>query len=351
VEEKDTKLIVELIEEVSNRPGSEVRVTPMVGDASTRRYYRVAVVDAGGQRSFVAMILPDDPHVSDEISAGRPPAELPFVNLARHLSRVGLRVPRIELEAVARGALILEDLGETLLIHRVGEASRARRLEWYRAAVDLLVRMHERMWPAPPGCVAGERRFDYELLRWELDHYREWGAEALRGEALPASVRAQLDAAFDELARELARLPIGFVHRDYQSRNLMVVADSPSPESLAIIDFQDAFAGPRIYDLVALLNDSYVDLDEEFKREMIGRYAAARGLDSNELYREFVLTSLQRKLKDGGRFVFIDRVRGNPKFLPFIDASFSRVREYLGQLNGHAALKDALAGADPTRFG
>ena len=33
---------------------------------------------------------------------------------------------------------------------------------------------------------------------------------------------------------------------------------------LVVIDFQDALQGPRQYDLVALLRDSYVELDRDF---------------------------------------------------------------------------------------
>jgi hypothetical protein len=221
---------------------------------------------------------------------------------------------------------------------------------WYEAAVDLLAELHTAMWPIPDGCEAAHREFDVALLRWELDHYREWGAEALLGPLDPGR-RGRLDAAFDALAAEIAELPRGFVHRDYQSRNLMVTADAPRPKSLVVIDFQDALAGPRVYDLVALLNDSYVDVPFGLQRRIIARYADRRGLDAAALAREFELVTVQRKLKDGGRFVFIDRVRGNPSFLPFVDVSFGRVRAALGRLDGHAALKSALAETDPSRFG
>ena len=104
------------------------------------------------------------------------------------------------------------------------------------------------------------------------------------------------------------------MHRDYQSRNLMVRAG----EALCWIDFQDALLGPRVYDLVALLNDSYQVFDRAFVEARLDDYARARGLDAAEraaLGREFDLVTVQRKLKDAGRFVFIDRVKQNPSFL------------------------------------
>jgi hypothetical protein len=198
--------------------------------------------------------------------------------------------------------------------------------------------------------VAKTRLFDYDLLRWELDHYREWGVEALREKPLDPVVRKRLDRVFDDLAREATSLPKGFVHRDYQSRNLMVIDPAPDPGSLAIIDFQDALIGPRVYDLVALLNDSYVILPDTLKEEMVQRYAERMSLDPSTISDEFHLVTVQRKLKDGGRFVFIDRVKNNPSFLQYVEGSFQRVRSALARISGHGELKDALAEADPIHF-
>ena len=115
----------------------------------------------------------------------------------------------------------------------------------------------------------------------------------------------------------IERTPYGFVHRDYQSKNLMV---RPGGE-LALIDFQDALVGPRVYDLVALLCDSYVALDVALQESMIDRYAAMRHIDRESLRQEFWWVALHRKLKDAGRFVFIDRIRGNPDFLRWFPQS------------------------------
>ena len=130
----------------------------------------------------------------------------------------------------------------------------------------------------------------------------------------------------------------------------MVVGDEPSPDNLTIIDFQDAMNGPRIYDLVALLNDSYIDHEYGFKQEMIRLYAKRAGLVREELEAEFHLVSVQRKLKDAGRFVFIDRVKGDPSYLPYVKGSLGRVRDSLERLSGHERLKTALAEADPASF-
>src|SRR6185437_7697834 len=165
-------------------------------------------------------------------------------------------------------------------------------------------------------------------------HFREWGLDA-RDRALPAEERARFDALSDRLARRIAGWSRGFVHRDYQSRNLMV-REQGAGLSVTWIDFQDALLGPRVYDLVALLNDSYQSFDRAFIDDRLDDFSAAAGLDAAEraaLGREFDVVTVQRKLKDAGRFVFIDRVKKNPAFLPYFEPSLAKVRAALERLS------------------
>ena len=107
--------------------------------------------------------------------------------------------------------------------------------------------------PASPSPAPSTR----SCTTWELHHFREWGLEAWSGKKPSASERARARRAPSAgIAEQLAAAPRGFTHRDYQSRNLMV-----KDGELVVIDFQDALQGPRQYDLVALLRDSYVELD------------------------------------------------------------------------------------------
>jgi len=311
--------------------------------ASTRRYFRLSLGHAEFSTA-VLMALPDD---AKERGTGK---ELPFVNVQRYLRAASLKVPAIYLDAASEGAVLLEDLGTVTFNQKILPLDSASVERWYMAAVELLARMHTSMWPIPAGCVAAERYFDYKLLRSELDHFREFGVEARTGNTLTSERRALLDAAFDCLAAEIDALPKGFVHRDYQSRNLMVKGDYAHPDCLTVIDFQDAFIGPRTYDLVALLNDSYVEISDDTRERIIERYAVLRGLPVAEIRAEFHLITVQRKLKDGGRFVFMDKVRGDPSFLCFVDTSFARVASSLKQLEGHMELKQILAQAAPEFF-
>lgn len=305
----------------------------MPGGASTRRYLRVRTPDA----SLVAMFVPDAR--PEEITAGPARARWPFLEVHELLHGRGVRVPRLLAESCDEGLLLLEDLGDETLAAFL-ERAPSRRAEVYRVAVDDLARAQRALAALPEGSVIATRAFDETLLRWELDHFREWGLDA-RDRALPEDERARFDAIADRLARRIAAWPRGFVHRDYQSRNLMVRAGDAL--ELVWIDFQDALLGPRVYDLVALLNDSYQSFDRGFIEARLDDFAAAAGMDADEraaIGREFDVVTVQRKLKDAGRFIFIDRVKKNPSFLPYFEPSLAKVRGALARLSDEDDMRE-----------
>jgi aminoglycoside/choline kinase family phosphotransferase len=340
----------------TGRDASAAPVRRLAGHASMRSYWRVGTPGGWPPRepvearsSHVVMVMPPDAR-PEEVTKGGPPAVDPFLDVQRFLRRLGARVPAVVafLQDDPRGGLmVLEDLGDEMLETRLLAGDPPGPL--YERAVDALADLRARAERVGEGerapCVAFTRAFDHDLYLWELHHFREWLLEAWKGATLSPAERGVVDREFERIARALDAEPKGFTHRDYQSRNLMVL---PSGEQ-AIIDFQDALLGPRQYDLVALLRDSYVELPGELVERMIRRYldrlAAAGGprLELEPFRQLFDLLTVQRKLKDAGRFVFIDRVKKNPGFLPSIPASLRYVREALARRPELAELQEVLA--------
>jgi aminoglycoside/choline kinase family phosphotransferase len=281
----------------------------------------------------------------EEVTKGAAPAVDPFVDVQGYLARVGVRVPAIlgfYQDDPRGGLMVLEDLGDEMLETRLLAGDAARPL--YERAIDQLARLRAHAEARPGGCLAFGRAFDHDLYLWELHHFREWLLEAWKGRALSPAEREVVDREFDAIARALDAEPKGFTLRDYQSRNIMVL---PSGEQ-AVIDFQDALLGPRQYDLVALLRDSYVELPPDLVDDMVRRYLerlAAEGgprLAYDPFRAAFDLLTVQRKLKDAGRFVFIDRVKRNPGFLPSIPASLRYVRDAFARRPDLARLREVL---------
>jgi aminoglycoside/choline kinase family phosphotransferase len=258
----------------------------------------------------------------------------PFLEVRSLLEERGVRVPRLLAEARERGLLLVEDLGRTLAEHLAVHP--AEREQLYALAVRELARAQVALEPLPEASVVRLRAFDEALLGFELDHYREWALEA-RGKTLDTSERAVFDGARAWLVAALGSLPRGFVHRDYQSRNLLVTrAPRTGARELGWIDFQDALLGPRAYDLVALLCDSYQPFDRAFVERRLDEYATERGLSEEArlgLGREFDLVTVQRKLKDAGRFVFIEKKKNDPSFLRFVEPTVAIVRQALARVS------------------
>jgi hypothetical protein len=326
----------------TGRGADALPVKRLAGHASMRSYWRVGEPPA----SHVVMVMPVGAK-PEEVTKGGPPAEEPFVDVQRYLATIGVRVPAVLGFERDEGLMVLEDLGDDMLETRL--LAGAPRAPLYEAAIDQLARLRAAAEARPGGCVAFTRAFDRDLYRWELEHFVEWGLEAWKGGKLTPAARAVADRRFDAISAALDAEPKGFTHRDYQSRNLMVLPGGAQ----AVIDFQDALLGPRQYDLVALLRDSYVELDAPFVEAMLRRWLekfhAAGGprLDYEPFRATFDLLTVQRKLKDAGRFVFIDRVKKNPGFLPSIPASLRYVREAFARRPELRELQDVLAGHVP----
>ncbi len=313
-------------------PGAPLQCTAMTGGASTRRYFRLVLP---GGASAVAMFVPEGGR-AEEVSKLSASERWPFLEVRELLAARGVDVPAIVAEDCPRGWIILEDLGDDTLANYLLRNPDEKRVLYTRAVEDL-ARAQAALATLPRESVIASRGFDEELLRWEIDHFREWALDA-RGNALPPGDRAAFDGIADRLARRIAHWPRGFTHRDYQSRNLMVRPGG----KIAWIDFQDALLGPRVYDLVALLNDSYQEFYRDFVEARLDEFAARAGLDAAgriELGHEFDRVTVQRKLKDAGRFVFIDRVKNNPSFLRFVAPTVAKVKRALAHLKGDADME------------
>jgi aminoglycoside/choline kinase family phosphotransferase len=310
----------------------------IVGGASVRRFFR-AKTRSGGRA--IAMYVPAQSHEIAKPSIQQRP--WPFLEVRSLLEAFGIRVPALLGTDCDRGFVLVEDLGETLAQHL--EHTPSDREELYRIAVRELSKAQRRLFPLPTGSIVLERAFDEELLLREVEHFREWALEA-RGIHLSGPDRAIFDRAAHYLADTIASWPRGFVHRDYQSRNLMVVRDGAGQLGLGWIDFQDAMLGPRVYDMVALLSDSYQTFSRDFVEARLDdftRYLELSPEDRALIGREFRLVTVQRKLKDAGRFIFIERTHNNPAFLPFVAGSIQKAQAALDELADAPSLAE-LAG-------
>jgi aminoglycoside/choline kinase family phosphotransferase len=133
----------------------------------------------------------------------------------------------------------------------------------------------------------------------------------------------------------LSAFPRVLAHRDYHSRNVMVLgsAKTPGHRNLRVLDFQDARMGNVFYDLASLLRDSYVTLPEDMVEDLryAWRHAATPELrgaagDPGAFAWRFDLAALQRNVKAIGTFGNQAHNRGKRIYLRFIPPTVAHLR-------------------------
>lgn len=286
-------------------------IRPASSDASFRRYFRV---DASDGATYIAM---DAPPPNEDVR--------PFIHVAEVFGQTGVSVPKVLAQDVERGFLLLSDLGTTTYLHQLNQDS-AHKL--YIDAIDALVLIQAQSKPE----VLPE--YDRALLHRELMLFPDWYVNKHLGVTLSDSQSEALNKIFETLLANNLAQPQVYVHRDYHSRNLMILPKG----NPGILDFQDAVYGPITYDLVSLLRDAYIQWDEEMVLDWAIRYwerAKRAGLpvnpDIDAFYRDFEFMGLQRHLKVLGIFARLYHRDGKDGYLKDMPLVMEYTRKAAGR--------------------
>ncbi len=253
-----------------------------------------------------------------------PPAQedcTPYVHIAREFLALGLNVPQILQADMARGFLLLSDLGPRQYLDELNEGSVEN---LYGAALEALLTLQSRCNTDEVGLPP----YDHALLMREMGLFGEWFVHKHLDITLTADQSAQLAQIGELLAASALEQPTVCVHRDYHSRNLMVTQDN----NPGILDFQDAVIGPLTYDLVSLLRDCYIAWPPAQVREWAIHYqrrVLEAGIlkEDNEaqFMRWFDWMGIQRHLKAIGIFARLNMRDGKPGYLKDIPRTLGYV--------------------------
>ncbi|RUO40067.1 serine/threonine protein kinase [Aliidiomarina taiwanensis] len=300
---------------VSTLPEPQVKM--LAGDASFRRYYRVT-----------------GSHQQTEILVDAPPPEAlePFHSVALAYAKAGLQVPQVKATNIQQGFMLLEDLGDTLLLETKVSARHR-----YQQAIDLLPKVMSvqatRLGPLPA--------YDKALLEQENGLFMDWLLKKHLGLTLSDHELSLWQHFASVMTKNALEQPQVGVHRDYHSRNIMV----NSAQELALIDFQDAVVGAITYDAVSLLRDCYVAWPTDFVDELMGYayqvfqkhgYLAAT-VDLSRFRRWFDLMGLQRHTKASGIFARLYHRDGKPRYLGDIPQTLRYIVQVAKQYDELAA--------------
>ncbi len=302
----------------------------VAGDASPRRYYRVTArhgamtLDTREITSCIAMVSP----ASENNEA--------FLHVGSRLSEAGVKTPSVWAQSIRQGWFLLEDFGDQQLLSLLSSASAP---QFYKSAFAALLRQI-----SIPCEKAGIPRYDAPRLRTELDVFPEWFLARLLRVEIDESVRQRFAALSEYLIGAVLEQPSVWVHRDFHSRNLMVLEEG----ELGVIDFQDAVIGPITYDPVSLLKDCYIRwprnqqlqwLDAYFEQIKLfaeeppshagGIASQLADVSAEQFHQWFDLTGLQRHLRVLGVFARLHIRDQKSEYLEDLPLVIEYVREAL----------------------
>jgi N-acetylmuramate 1-kinase len=312
------------------------------GDASTRSYERL-MLQGASTLLMNSPRRPDGPPVRD----GKPYSAIahlaedvtPFIAMAQALRERGFSAPAIFSAERDAGLLLLEDLGNELVVAGEPPAPIEAR---YEVAVDLLAALHRKPLP---DLLTVEANVDYRLPVYDMDALLievelllDWYLPKL-GVTLSASKRERYLANWREALQPVVNAPATWVLRDFHSPNLLWLPQREGVGRIGLLDFQDAVMGAAAYDLASLLQDARVDVPEMTEIALLSRYTRARlkaepAFDAPGFVRLYSTLAAQRASKILGIFARLERRDGKPQYLRHLP----RVWAYLQRALAHPSL-------------
>jgi len=306
--------------------------------ASVRKYYLLKM----GKKSYfpkknvVLMYVPTD----------RVEMLEDYLNISYYLRRHGIARPQVYELHRKQGWIFVElGKGECLDVFLKKNPKHPLR-DLYFQLIDFLLDLQHRAKPEKH-CPAFNRCFDEEKYSFEFQFHVK---EQLLARHFGYKMSPSEDEQFQKFASEISRfLDIKlnlFVHRDFQSSNIFCKFKN-SRYNFQIIDFQDARSGNPVYDLVAILWDSYVNVPSSLKEELLQYYYEKQPFIRNnfkpETYYKWVdFSIIQRKLHDAGAFVYTLYVTKNDSFLQYIDAALQMALDKIALYSQFNAIEEML---------
>ncbi|MEE4189260.1 MAG: phosphotransferase [Roseobacter sp.] len=258
----------------------DAQVRPLAGDASNRRYDRLTAPD--GRRA----VLMDAPPDKGEDTK-------PFIAIAEWLTAQGLSAPRIYAKDTNAGFLLIEDLGDRLFAREMATAPELQE-PLYRAAVDVLVRIHT---ATPPTLPRYESTVTVPLACLAFDWYQRGTTGTVDTVA-----KTRFSEAFAPVMAALDETLTVLIQRDFHAENLLWLPDRAGAARVGLLDFQDAMIGHPSYDLVSILQDARRDVPNTIQTTMKRQYATATGTPAESFDAAYAVFGLQRSLRILGVF-------------------------------------------------
>lgn len=259
-----------------------------------------------------------------------------FVRIGVHFDRAGLPVPRIYGQDAFSGLIFLEDLGDFHLQDAVFQAEEETVvMDLYHKVLLLWRNLSLKAADGfSPSWTCQTEAYDASLI---LEKECRYFVTAFLNSCLGMETEASdLADEFSALARKTVENAIpGLIHRDFQSRNIMVHREKPY-----LIDFQGARYGPVQYDLASLLIDPYVGLSPSLQEQLLHMavdhmdQSMERAMDREKFIAGYRFCCVTRNLQMLGAFGFLTRVKKKPAFARWIPSAARMLGSHLDRISG-----------------
>lgn len=276
-------------------------VEPITGSGSDRRYRRLLMADG---KTYVGCV-----------GTCRAENET-FLYLARYFGQRGLPVPEVVAVSPDSMAYIQQDLGRESLFDRITDEAQVE--QTVRLLPEFQIRGalgldFSRCYPVA--------ELDRRSVMWDLNYFKYCFLK-------PSGVTIDEPALEDEFGTLAERIvsarPLGFMVRDFQSRNVMIHDGKPW-----LIDFQGGRRGPVHYDVASFLWQSRAGFSDELRRRMVAAYVEAAGLVAAEFEAALPAFVAFRMMQVLGAYGFRGLYERKPAFLKQIPASLASLRRAL----------------------
>ncbi len=272
---------------------SSIEIVPIKNDASFRQYYRCTINGS----SYVVMDAPPD---KENI--------FQFLKITNIFGQTNILVPKVFAHDLEQGFMVLSDFGDTWLLTILKNSTQDEISAWYQRAMDSLSEIQK-----IPTQGLDIPLFNANHIRLELSYFSEWFLSKLLKLSLSQVQLQIINQTESFLIQSAVQEPQVVIHRDYHSRNLMVLPD----ETLGIIDYQDAMIGPLSYDVASLLKDCYIVWPKVQIESWLHYFYDKIDLEYSfaEFKKSFELMGLQRHLKVLGVFSRLNLRDNKPHYL------------------------------------
>ncbi len=317
---------------------ADLDITLLDGDGSDRKWYRAelpASVPTRNDTDIRSTVISDHGICPDHEQFSSAPLDQlrAFVKIGTHLSTKGMATPRILAHDELSGMVALEDLGNTHLCDLVSQQDRDGLIRLYRQVIDrMVVFSREGIKGFDPSWTCQTQTYSKELI---LEKECRYFIDAFAKNYLHAA--CEFETFEDEFGRiadlALAHGHTGLMHRDMQSRNIMV-----QHQHIYFIDFQSARIGPIQYDLASLLIDPYVKLPEDVQQDLLAYAVKAIGITGSRQKEPFsesyAFCRLARNFQILGAFGFLSRVKGKIGFEAYIPHALNELKAFFDRPRG-----------------